>query len=280
MNAEILEKTDTNMRLIIGDVDAPFVNALRRIILSEVPCMAIDEVVVLENSSMLHDEVLAHRLGLLPIKTDLNAYNLPEECPCKSEFGCNLCRVSLTLDAESVETTKTVYSGSLTSENPEIVPVSTNVLLVKLAPGQKIKLEAYAKLGKGKEHAKWQPVTVCAYKNMPQIKINPKACDACGECIKVCSKNILVNKSGKIETRNLLNCTLCQDCMDACPKDPAAIEATWDENTFIFNIESSGVLPPERIMQEAIKILDKKTSSFLEELAAEKGEKGEKDEKS
>jgi len=280
MNAEILEKTDTNMRLIIGDVDAPFVNALRRIILSEVPCMAIDEVVVLENSSMLHDEVLAHRLGLLPIKTDLNAYNLPEECPCKSEFGCNLCRVSLTLDAESVETTKTVYSGSLTSENPEIVPVSTNVLLVKLAPGQKIKLEAYAKLGKGKEHAKWQPVTVCAYKNMPQIKINPKACDACGECIKVCSKNILVNKSGKIETRNLLNCTLCQDCMDACPKDPAAIEVTWDENTFIFNIESSGVLPPERIMQEAIKILDKKTSSFLEELAAEKGEKGEKDEKS
>ncbi len=280
MNAEILEKTDTNMRLIIGDVDAPFVNALRRIILSEVPCMAIDEVVVLENSSMLHDEVLAHRLGLLPIKTDLNAYNLPEECPCKSEFGCNLCRVSLTLDAESVETTKTIYSGSLTSENPQIVPVSTNVLLVKLAPGQKIKLEAYAKLGKGKEHAKWQPVTVCAYKNMPQIKINPKACDACGECTKVCSKNILVNKSGKIETQNLLNCTLCQDCMDACPKEPAAIEVMWDENTFIFNIESSGVLPPERIMQEAIRILDKKTSSFLEELAAEKGEKGEKDEKS
>ena len=280
MNAEILEKTDTNMRLIIGDVDAPFVNALRRIILSEVPCMAIDEVVILENSSMLHDEVLAHRLGLLPIKTDLNAYNLPEECPCKSEFGCNLCRVSLTLDAEAVEATKTIYSGSLTSENPQIVPVSTNVLLVKLAPGQKIKLEAYAKLGKGKEHAKWQPVTVCAYKNMPHIKINPKTCDACGECIKVCSKNILVNKNGKIETQNLLNCTLCQDCMDACPKEPAAIGVTWDENTFIFNIESSGVLPPERVMQEAIKILDKKTTSFLEELAAEKGEKGERDEKS
>lgn len=280
MNVEILEKTDTNMRLIIGDVDAPFVNALRRIILSEVPCMAIDEVVILENSSMLHDEVLAHRLGLLPIKTDLNAYNLPEECPCKSEFGCNLCRVSLTLDAEAVEATKTIYSGSLTSENPQIVPVSTNVLLVKLAPGQKIKLEAYAKLGKGKEHAKWQPVTVCAYKNMPHIKINPKTCDACGECIKVCSKNILVNKNGKIETQNLLNCTLCQDCMDACPKEPAAIGVTWDENTFIFNIESSGVLPPERVMQEAIKILDKKTTSFLEELAAEKGEKGEKDEKS
>jgi DNA-directed RNA polymerase subunit D len=275
MNVEILEKTDTNLRLIIKDADAPFVNALRRIIVSEVPCMAIDEVVILENSSMLHDEILAHRLGLIPIKTDLDAYNLPEECKCKSEFGCPLCRVSLTFDAEAVDATKTVYSGSLSSENPQIVPVSNSIILVKLAPGQKIKLEAYAKLGKGKEHAKWQPATVCAYKYMPQIKINPKACDACGECVKVCSKNILVNKDGKIETQNLLNCTLCQDCADACPKEPKAIEVTWDENTFIFNIESSGALPPERIMQEAVKILDKKTASFLEELAREKGEKDE-----
>jgi len=276
MNVEILEKTDTNMRLVIRDVDAPYVNALRRIILSEVPCMAIDEVVILENSSMLHDEVLAHRLGLLPIKTDLNTYNLPEECECKSEFGCPLCRVSLTLDAEAIEATKAIYSGSITSENPQIAPVNGSIILVKLAPGQKIKLEAYAKLGKGKVHAKWQPVTVCAYKNVPQIKINPKTCDACGECVKVCSKNILVNKNGKIETQNLLNCTLCQDCMDACPKEPSAIEVTWDENGFVFNIESSGALTPERIMQEAVKILDKKTTSFLEELAAEKGEKDEK----
>jgi DNA-directed RNA polymerase subunit D len=279
MNVEIIEKTETNMRLIVRDVDAPFVNALRRIVLSEVPCMAIDEVVILENSSMLQDEMLAHRLGLLPIKTDLNAYNLPEECKCKSEFGCPLCRVSLTLDAEAVEATKTIYSGSLTSENPQIVPVSPNVMLVKLAPGQRIKLEAYAKLGKGKEHAKWQPVTVCAYKNMPQIKINPKACDACGECVEVCSKKVLSVKNGKLEVLDARDCTLCQDCMDACPKEPIAIEITWDEKTFIFNVESSGVLPPDRIIQEAVKILDEKTSSFLEELTAEKGEKDEKNEK-
>jgi DNA-directed RNA polymerase subunit D len=278
MNVEILEKTDTNIKFIIRDADSAFVNALRRIVLSEVPCMAIDEIVVLENSSMLHDEILAHRLGLLPIKTDLKAYNLPEECKCKSEFGCPECRVSLTLDAEAVDATKTVYSSSISSENPDIVPVNGNILLVKLAPGQKIKLEAYARLGKGKDHAKWQPTTVCAYKNMPLVKINPKACDACTECVKVCSKNVLGVKDGKLEVLNINNCTLCMDCMDACPKEQKAIEITWEENTFIFNIESSGVLPPERIMQEAIKILDKKTTSFLEELANVKGEK--EDEKS
>lgn len=278
MNVEILEKTDTTIKFIIRDADAAFVNALRRIVLSEVPCMAIDEIVVLENSSMLHDETLSHRLGLLPIKTDLKTYNLPEDCKCKSEFGCPECRVSLTLDAEAVDATKTVYTSSMSSENPDIVPVNGNILLVKLAPGQKIKLEAYARLGKGKDHAKWQPVTVAAYKNMPLVKVNPKACDACAECVKVCSKNVLSVKDDKLEVLNINNCTLCMDCMDSCPKEPQAIEITWDENTFIFNIESSGALLPEQIVQEAIKILNKKTTSFLEELASVKGEK--EDEKS
>jgi len=279
MNVEILEKTDTTLKFIIRDADAPFVNALRRIILSEVPCMAIDEVVILENSSMLHDEILAHRLGLLPIKTDLKGYNLPEDCECKSEFGCPQCRVSLTLDAEAGDATKTVYSNSISSENPEIVPVNGNILLVKLAPGQKIKLEAYARLGKGKNHAKWQPTVVCAYKNMPLVKINPKACDACAECVKVCSKKVLgVKEDGKLEILNVNDCTICMDCMHECPKEPKAIEIDYDPNTFVFNIESSGALPPEDILREGINILDKKATTFLEELTSIKGEK--EDEKS
>ena len=110
---------------------------------------------------------------------------------------------------------------------------------------------------------------------MPLVKINSKACDACGECIKVCSKNVLSVKGDKLEVPNINNCSLCMDCMDACPKEPKAIEITWDENTFIFNIESSGVLTPEQIMKEAVKILDEKSASFLEELASLKGEKEE-----
>ena len=93
---EVLEKDEKNMRLLIRGVNVPFMNALRRIVLAEVPCMAVDEVVMLENSSILQDEIITHRLGLIPLKTDLDSYNLPEECPCKSEFGCNLCRVTLT----------------------------------------------------------------------------------------------------------------------------------------------------------------------------------------
>src|SRR5579872_1520691 len=124
--------------------------------ISQVPTMAIDDVVILENSSVMFDELVAHRLGLIPLKTDLNRYNLPEDCDCKSALGCPKCRVLLVLDAEATDKIRTVNSSDLVSEDPETKPISDLIPIVKLAPGQKVKLEAYAKLGKGSEHAKWQ----------------------------------------------------------------------------------------------------------------------------
>lgn len=122
--------------------------------------MAIDDVVILENSSVLYDELLAHRLGMIPIKTDLDRYILPEKCDCGTPLGCNKCRVLFVLDSVAKERQTTVYSGDLVSEDREIRPTSETIPLVKLAPGQAVKLEAYARLGRGKEHAKWQSSNV------------------------------------------------------------------------------------------------------------------------
>jgi len=121
--------------------------------------MAIDDVVILENSSVMFDELVAHRLGLIPLKTDLNRFNLPEDCDCKTPLGCQKCRVLLVLDAEASDKIRTVNSSDLVSEDPETKPIADSIPIVKLAPGQKIKLEAYARLGKGSEHAKWQPTS-------------------------------------------------------------------------------------------------------------------------
>jgi len=269
---QILEKTDDYLRFIVKGVNVPFVNALRRIILTEVPSMAIDEVVIIENNSMLHDEVLAHRMGLIPLKTDLDSYNLPEECTCKSEFGCNLCRLALTLEVEATEDTTTVYSKDLKSENPNIAPVSDKIPIVKLAPEQKIRLEAYARLGKGKDHAKWQPVSMCTHKYLPQIKIDAERCNTCGDCAEICPQKILVNTGEGIKTQNTIECTLCQDCVDACPQNPPAIEVNWDKEAFVFSIESTGALPVERIMLEALKILDKKIEGFYSQIKVKKSE--------
>jgi len=162
VRVKVLDDTGDTVKVQLEGVDRSYVNAVRRFCISEVPSMAIDDVVILENSSVLYDEILAHRLGLIPIKTDLNRYILPEKCDCGSPLGCNKCRVLFVLDATGKEKVSTVYSGDLVSEDREIRPVSETIPIVKLARGQSVKLEAYARLGRGREHAKWQPCTVAA----------------------------------------------------------------------------------------------------------------------
>jgi DNA-directed RNA polymerase subunit D len=270
MDVRILEKTALTARVVVQGADIPLMNAMRRSMLAEVPSMAIDEVVIIENSSILHDEILAHRLGLIPLRTDLDTYNLQEDCPCKSEFGCNLCRVALTLEGEAKEETTTIYSGALNPDNPDIAPVSDRIPIVKLAPGQRIKLEAHAKLGKGSDHAKWQPVSSCTYRYMPRIEIDQKECDVCRECVNVCPKRILEIVDGKVEPRNIIECTLCLDCVDACPKGPSAIRVEGNTSAFVFDIESTGALPVERIMLKATGLIDEKSGEFITQLGVAK----------
>ncbi|MDA4111280.1 MAG: DNA-directed RNA polymerase subunit D [Thaumarchaeota archaeon] len=156
VSLDVIESHPSRIRLRIKGVERAYANAIRRIAISQVPTMAIDDVVILENSSVMFDELVAHRLGLIPLKTDLNRYNLPEDCDCKSALGCPKCRVLLVLDAEATDKIRAVNSSDLVSEDPETKPISDLIPIVKLAPGQKVKLEAYARLGKGTEHAKWQ----------------------------------------------------------------------------------------------------------------------------
>jgi DNA-directed RNA polymerase subunit D len=157
---KLLQESGNEVTLQFDGIDRSYANAVRRFCISEVPSMAIDDVVILENSSVLYDEILAHRLGMVPIKTDLERYILPEKCDCGSPLGCHKCRVLLVLDASAQDKQKTVYSGDLVSEDRDVRPISDTLPLLKLAPGQAVKLEAYARLGRGKEHAKWQPCTV------------------------------------------------------------------------------------------------------------------------
>ena len=142
-----------------------YINAIRRIAISEVPTLAIDDVVILENSSVMHDEAVAHRLGLIPLRTGLDRFVMPQDCDCKSALGCSKCRVLLVLDSEAMEKTKIVTSGELLSEDELVKPVSKDIPIVVLAPSQKLKFEAYARLGVGKDHAKWQPTSAAIVKD-------------------------------------------------------------------------------------------------------------------
>jgi len=262
LEIKILEEKDNSLRFLLGGVSHAYANALRRAMIAEVPAMAIDDVIVIENTSVLYDEIIAHRLGLIPLKTDLDAFVLPEECDCKSELGCSKCRASFTLEVESVEESVMVYSSDLKGDSA-VVPVSGNIPIVKLGSAQRLKLELYAKLGRGLEHAKWQPVSACAYKYLPKVTLNPDNLENPEQVIQICPTDVYVpDPDSRIAVRNELACTLCMDCVQrAVPIDPKKafpVKIEADENSFIFNIESTGCMTPRRIVAEASKVLDKK----------------------
>ena len=157
---EIISKDSQKIALKLKDVPLQYANALRRVCLNGVPVFAIDTVDVIENSSVLPDEGLAHRLGLIPLKTDLSRFNEPSKCDCQSETGCSNCKVMLVLDSGDSDVTRTVLSNELSSEDDSITPTSDKIPIVELAPGQRIKVECYARLGRGTEHAKWNAANV------------------------------------------------------------------------------------------------------------------------
>ena len=150
MSLEIINENEQKVSVKIKGIPLQYANALRRICLNGVPIYAVESIDVLENSSVLADEGVAHRVGLIPLKTDLSA----------SKNGNENDKIMLTLDSGVLDETRTILSGDLKSQDGNVVPTSNDIPIVTLAPGQSIKFEAYARLGKGTEHARWNSANV------------------------------------------------------------------------------------------------------------------------
>jgi DNA-directed RNA polymerase subunit D len=157
---DVISKDSEKISIKLKGVPLQYANALRRVCLNGVTVFAIDTVDIIENTSVLPDEGLAHRLGLIPLKTDLSRFNEPSKCDCQSESGCSNCKILLVLDSGEAEETRSVLSSELSSEDETIKPVSGKIPIIQLAPGQQIKIECYARLGRGTEHAKWNASNV------------------------------------------------------------------------------------------------------------------------
>ena len=141
---QVLTSDEKKISIKLKGVTLQYANALRRICLNGVPIYAIDTVDIIENSSVLADEGITHRLGLIPLKTDLSRSDESDS------------RIMLTLDSgDDTETGRIVTSAELSSGDKVVKPSSDQIPIIHLAPGQKLKFEAYARLGRGTEHAKW-----------------------------------------------------------------------------------------------------------------------------
>jgi DNA-directed RNA polymerase subunit D len=260
MEIRVLENNKENgtLSFILKDSTPIVANTLRRLMMNEVPVMAIEEVEFQKNNSILYDEMIAHRLGLIPLKTDLKSYNLPAKCKCEGK-GCNRCQLKLVLKAQK---NGVVYASELKSKDPAIKPVFPEMIITKLLKGQTLELEATAQLGKGKDHAKWSACHAY-YKYKPIVEItgdvkNPES------IIEVDHNNIFELKDRKL-TVNKDRVLECDFSIDFSQIDKN-VKVSGSTTDFVFTIESFGQLTPKEIMIHALEILDEQLDEFVEEL--------------
>ncbi len=255
---ELLKKNKKTGKVIfqMKNINPVIANTLRRQIVEAVPTMAIEDVELVKNSSALYDEMIAHRLGLVPLKTDLKSYNLKEECKCDGE-GCAKCTLKLTLKAKGP---CTVYSGDLKSQDPKVKPTEAKLPIVKLLKGQELELLAIAQLGIGKNHVKHTP-GLAWYEYKPKIvEINDKHPDL----EKFKSKYPpQIFKNGKIDKKVIED----EDLYEACEGvNDKIIKIEKDESIIIFSIEPWGQLTPAEMLAKAAEKFKEKLTEFADKI--------------
>lgn len=245
MNIKKISETKNSVVLLVSGTNIKIMNAIRRAAMGNVPVLAIEDIAIHKNTSVLFDEYIAARLAMLPIKTDPKVYKLGD-------------KVKLVLKEKGP---KTVMSSDIKSTDPNVEVVAKNVPIVKLKEGQEIFFEMDAVVNIGKEHAKWQPALV-SYNELPKLEgeIDEKNAK---NVLNACPKKLLEYKAGKIIIDRVEECDLCFNCEEA---SNGKLELKLSKNNFILRVETYGALGAQEVLEKAAEALEEKCKKFEEEL--------------
>ncbi len=288
---QVMSSSSTELVFLLKDSNVGFVNAIRRTILGQVPTMAIDVVDIRRNESPLGNEVLAHRLSLVPFcsetKDDFEYHarccctkkremfselveQYPERC-CENK--CSRCSVEFSINVinESKTDKLTVTSNDIKPKGDSFVrPIyyESDVLaipLTRLGPDQTSCLvDVIARKGNGDMHAKWNPVSVAAYKPVAHIQIDKQQATPglLSQIAQSCPSKVFRMHNDTIEIEDASRCTFCQECVHASPAGMVKVLAL--DTSFIFTIEvaAEGILSPRDVLKSALMIFKKEVADF------------------
>jgi len=246
------KKKEGKISLLIKGSGEVFANTVRRLIVEEVPTLAVEDVEIKDNSSSLYDEMLALRLGLIPIKTDLKSYRLPEN---EAEIEEKSARCTLTLKLKSGKN-GLVYAEETESKDPKCNFVYDKMPVSKLLSKQKIDVTLTAIMGQGKDHVKWSPGWAW-YKKEPVLKLgNIKDQE---NLMKNCTDGVFSLKSNKLTINN--DKIYESKLLDYYSQLDQGVNLEYSDN-IIFNLESWGQLTCKEILQKSSEILIEKTEEM------------------
>ena len=243
--------------MLIEETETYFVNAIRRIMLAELPKLAVDDVIIYDNTSALFDEIIAHRLGLVPIPTDLSLLTFRDQCVCKGK-GCPNCTVRYTLSKEGAGM---VVSSDLQPSEPSWAITEGNIPLVELFKDQRLILEVEAVLGRGQDHAKWQAVQAPGYTMVPVIEVDKKREAEVKEFIKDLPDGLVTLKAnGTLELADPAKLAVFESYLEKGKVDFITIRK--DPTRIRFKLETDGSLTAKDAVIESAKILEGKFKEF------------------
>ncbi len=256
MKVKTVELKGNKGVLKIEDTDVYFVNSLRRVMLAELPKLAIDDVIIYDNTSALFDELIGHRLGLIPIPTDLSILTFRSECKCEGK-GCPSCTVRYTLSKEGE---CVVYSGDLQPEHPSFAITETTIPIVELMKDQRVILEVEAVLGRGRDHAKWQGVLAPRYKMETKITVDKKHLNEVKASIEQLPKDLVELKGEKLELKDPSKASILEAYLEKLK--PEFITISKDPSKLLFSFETDGSMSAKAALQQSVNILAKKYEEF------------------
>lgn len=223
LNIEIKQSSEEEMIFEVNGIDAPLANAIRRILISEIPTLAIENCYFYQNTSVIPDEVLAHRLGLIPILVDANLFTYKADDEEASEFNSIKFKLHVVCTKENEKETSNVYSsqlkwipqGNQLNRLNDVRPVFPDIIITKLKPGQEIEIEIICVKGIGKTHAKWSPVSTAFYRLLPHIQItNEIKGDRANQLVQLCPVGVFdIEDTGKAYIKDSKKCTMCRECV-------------------------------------------------------------------
>lgn len=276
MKFKVLSAAPESMRLLLDEAEPSYANALRRVLVSDVPKMAIEDVEFhlgpiraedgkeYESVSPLFDEMIAHRLGLVPIPTDLGLYNRREDCPSCHGEGCPNCTIIYSVNKRG--------PGLVTSADLEPIgdtklrPADQKIPIVKLGDGQAMLVYATAVLGNGRDHAKWQSTHGVGYRYYPTLKAGSKSLDPLDPAVPFCESHMQSTSTDEEETLALpADCKTCEKFIAQYKVE--SVKAGNDPTRIVMEFETDGSMTTKAVLVAALDILAKRFSELATQAA-------------